>query len=186
MLTATLQSQDSIQIITNATWKQYQELEADGLISYIDNEIIIVAPGRNHERIADVIRQIIVFYCLYQRIPLFTFGSTRLEKLGVQGKEPDVAYAVGEDKDMPDVAAEVNFTSGSIKDLTKYVALGIPEVWVWQRDELKFYYLDNNNYYQITESKMLPGLTANKVARYCWRYEEDLISLCQEFFQDTN
>ena len=186
MQTTTLQSQDSIQIITNATWQQYEKLEADGLVSYIDNEIIVVAPGLNHERIADIIRFIMIFYCDAENLPMFTFNSYRLKKEGLQGKEPDVAYAFGEDKDTPDIAAEVNFTSGSVKDLSKYVALGILEVWVWQNQEVKFFALFEDDYQQIQESKILPRIAADKVTAFSLRLEESPLFLAREFVQSLS
>ena len=68
---------------------------------------------------------------------------------------------------MPDIAVEVNQTSGSINDLEKYKRLGIPEVWSWDKnDKLEFYILTNNEYKKSLTSKFLHNLESNIVQKY--------------------
>lgn len=141
---------DQILILTGTDWDYYEKLDDPEynsyLISFFNGEITIVSPGRNHERIADMIRYIILGYCRNFNLSFYTFNSTRLKEEGKEGKEPDVAYAFNIDKDKPDLAVEVNFSSGSLNDLTKYQYLKIKEVWIWQNQKIKFYLLQDNNY----------------------------------------
>ena len=133
--------EDQILILTSVDWEYYEKLDRPEynsyLISFLNGEITIVSPGRNHERIADMIRCIILGYCRKFNLSFYTFNSTRLEEEGKEGKEPDVAYAFHTDKDKPDLAVEVNVSSGSLNDLTKYQYLKIQEVWIWQNKEIK-------------------------------------------------
>ena len=118
MLTIGTQKSDRISTITNTTWAEYISLDLPSKrVSFRNGVITIVSPGRNHELIGDYIRLIILAYCRNLNIPVFTFNQTTLKE---EGKEPDVAYCFEIDKDKPDLAVEINLTSGSIDDLTKY------------------------------------------------------------------
>jgi Uma2 family endonuclease len=127
MLTIGTSKSDRITTITDTTWAEYIALDLNNKrVSFRNGIITIVSPGRNHEMIGD-------------NIPLFTFNQTTLKEEGKEGKKPDVAYCFNVDKDKPDLAVEVNLTSGSIDDLTKYQYLKIAEVWLWEGNMIKFF-----------------------------------------------
>ena len=180
---------DQILILTDADWEYYQKLNAPEyksyLISFFNREITIVSPGRNHERIADMIRCIILGYCRKFNLSFYTFKSTRLEEKGKEGKEPDVAYAFDIDKDKPDLAVEVNFSSGSLNDLTKYQYLKIKEVWIWQNQAINFYLLQENKYVEIDESVTLKGIKSSILINYINRsFQESPLDIEREFFKE--
>ena len=181
---------DQVLILAEATYQDYEELNASEygncLISYLNNQITIMSPGRNHERIADLIGGIITLYCYTFGIPHYGFGSTRLKKDGLVGKEPDKAYAFGEDKQKPDLAIEVNFTSGSLDDLIKYKYLQIEEVWIWQNQELKFYKLESDRYQEIETSINLDKIKSNILVKYINRgLTEDFLTIQKDFIEKT-
>ena len=70
-------------------------------------------------------------------------GSTTLKNPFTAGKEPDHSFSFEVEKDIPDLAIEVVYRSGSISDLQKYLYLEVDEVWFWQNEEIKFYQLIN-------------------------------------------
>ena len=180
---------DQILILTDTNWEYYEKLDTPEynsyLISFLKGEITIVSPGRNHEIIADMIRDIITGYCRKFNIRYYTFNSTRLKEEGKEGKEPDVAYAFNVDKDKPDLAVEVNFSSGSLNDLTKYQYLKIKEVWIWQNQAIKFYLLQENQYVEIDESVTLKGIKSSILINYINRsFTESPLDIQREFFQE--
>ena len=180
---------DQILILTNTDWEYYEKLDAPEynsyLISFLNGEITIVSPGRNHERIADLIRYIILGYCRRFDLRFYTFNSTRLKQEGKEGKEPDVAYAFNSDKSKPDLAVEVNFSSGSLNDLTKYQYLKIEEVWIWQHQEIKFYLLQENKYVEIDKSVTLQGIKSSILINYINRsFKESPLDIEREFFKE--
>jgi Uma2 family endonuclease len=65
------------------------------------------------------------------------------------GKEPDHSFSFEIEKKIPDLAIEVVFSSGSVRDLSKYKYLGVSEVWFWQNEEIKFYQLVDSQYVEI-------------------------------------
>ncbi|MDJ0553445.1 MAG: Uma2 family endonuclease [Microcoleaceae cyanobacterium MO_207.B10] len=164
MLTIGTQKSDRISTITNTTWAEYISLDLPSKrVSFRNGVITIVSPGRNHELIGDYIRLIILAYCRNLNIPVFTFNQTTLKEEGKEGKEPDVAYCFEIDKDKPDLALEINLTSGSIDDLTKYQYLKIPEVWVWENNKVKFFVTSDSEYLESTISNYLPNLNSDRV-----------------------
>ena len=69
---------DRILTIPEATWAEYESLKSLDfrlLISFFNNTITIVTPGRNHERIAEAIRTIVAAYCRKYKIRYWALGS---------------------------------------------------------------------------------------------------------------
>ncbi|MDJ0589512.1 MAG: Uma2 family endonuclease [Pleurocapsa sp. MO_226.B13] len=163
--------QDQILTITGATWTDYQKFESQEYlgyrVSYFKGEITIVSPGRNHERIAAVINRLIIAYCEKYNLQDFPFGQTRLNVWGQAGKEPDLAYAFNSDKDLPDLAVEVIFSSGDLETLkSSYKTIGIAELWVWKHNKITFYSLERDNYIEIELSRILTGIESKSLVKY--------------------
>lgn len=148
----------------------------------------IMAPVRKHERIKELTGRLIIAYCDAKEIDYFSFGSTTLKNKEFKvGKEPDTSYAIELtlpplslaaltvvlskhsliEKEVPDIAVEVNQTSGRINDLEKYKRLGIQEVWLWNKNNnLEFHILTNNEYSKSEQSKFLTNLESKTIQKY--------------------
>ena len=164
MLTIGTKKSDRISTITHTTWAEYISLDLPSKrVSFRNGVITIVSPGRNHELIGDYIRLIILAYCRNLNIPIFTFNQTTLKEEGKEGKEPDVAYCFGVDKEKPDLAVDINLTSGSIDDLTQYQYLNIPEVWLWENNKIRLFVYGDSGYLELTISNFLPKLNSDRV-----------------------
>lgn len=165
------QNSDRVTLISNATWKEFENLTLPStLISFRNGVITIVSPGRNHEIISDLIRAVIWGYCRQVKLLPYTFNQTRLKHEKKEGKEPDVAYCFGKDKKNPDLAVEVNLTSGSIDDLTKYEYLNIPEVWLWEQNRIRFFVYRPEGYLEVKRSNCLSGLQSDRVSDIVTNY----------------
>lgn len=125
-----------------------------------------MSPSRNHERIATTISILINAYCRRHLIDYYAFGSSDIKVAPIAGKQPDLSYCFQTEKDTPDLAVEVIFSSGGIKDLDKYKVLKVKEVWLWEKEQLKFFTLINNKYQQIQNSKCLDELNAKFLRQY--------------------
>jgi Uma2 family endonuclease len=182
--------QDRVLNITGATWHDYQQFnspEYSGYrVSYFDGEIIIVSPGRNHERITETIDRLIIAYCEKYNLLDFPFRQTRLEVEPFAGKEPDIAYAFNLDKDLPDLAVEVIFSSGDLDNLlTAYQNIGISELWIWKNDRLTFYYLDTidrDGYVEVNSSRLLPKIKAESLVKFVNRGLNESPSMIKKDF----
>ena len=165
---------DQIHIFNGISWHQYQEItagrEGDShyKISYLDRVLEIVSPGKKQEFIKELTGILIVAYCDTKDIEYYPLGSTTLKNESRKvAKEPDISYAIGEDKDIPDIAVEVNYSSGGVDDLARYLELGVPEVWMWEQDEtLTFYLLANNQYSKREQSSVLKNLPSKLISKF--------------------
>ncbi|BAY73842.1 hypothetical protein NIES25_02500 [Nostoc linckia NIES-25] len=150
------------------TWEEFEKLEiligdAPGLrITYLDGCVEFMTLGEQHETIKSIIAILLALYLFELGINFIPVGSaTRRAKEKGASFEPDESYYLGEKKENPDLAIEVNITSGSIDKLEKYKRFNITEVWFWENNEISVYHLTNNNYEQTTQSKLLPDLDIN-------------------------
>ena len=140
---------DRILVLTKKTWTDYEQIIENNpncCISYLNNVIKIVYPSRNHKRIATTIGILINAYCRKHQIPYFALGSSDIKKPFVAGKQPDASYCFKIEKNTPDLAIEVDYTSGGINDLESYKLLNVPEVWIYHNNAIAFYQLENSEY----------------------------------------
>jgi Uma2 family endonuclease len=84
-------------------------------------------------------------------------GSMTQEKEAEASAQADESFCIGSVKPIPDLSVEVIFTSGTIRKLAKYQALGVAEVWFWQDGVLQLYHLRSQSYESVNCSQ-LPGL----------------------------
>ncbi len=180
---------DQILTITGATWFDYQNFDSQEYpgyrVAYFNGEITIVSPGRNHERIAAVINRLIIAYCEKYELQDFPFGQTRLNIWGQAGREPDLAYAFNNDKDLPDLVVEVIFSSGDLETLkSSYKNIGICELWIWKENKMTFYALEQENYTVIQASEMLTTIESELLVKYVNRgMTESPLIIKQDFLK---
>ncbi len=154
------------------TWKEFEIIEtltadaADLRITYLDGCIEFMTLGEQHESIKKILAILIEAYLFEKGINFIPVGSaTRRAKEKNASFEPDESYYIGEKKGNPDLAIEVNITSGSIDKLEKYKRFNITEVWFWENNQLSLYYLKNDNYEQINQSELLPDFDIDLLIR---------------------
>jgi Uma2 family endonuclease len=153
------------------TWKEFEIIEtltADAgslRITYLDGYIEFMTLGEEHENIKKIIAILIEAYLFEKGINFIPVGSaTRRAKEKSASFEPDESYYIGDKKANPDLAIQVNITSGSIDKLEKYKRFNITEVWFWENNQLSLYHLKNGNYEQINQSELLPDFDIDLLA----------------------
>ncbi len=161
---------DQILIVAGMTWADYEKfdsIEYPGYrVSYFKGVITIVSPSPNHETIAEVINYLVVAYCRKYNLLYFPMRSTTLKNPPLAGKEPDVSFAFGTKKSLPDLAIEVVYSSGGVADLEKYKYLGVSEVWFWQNERIRFYKLVDSDYVELQVSDCLSKLSPDFLIRF--------------------
>ena len=170
-LTTSRQNREERYIISSITWQAYESLlsalgNSSGYrVAYLLETLEIMSPSRSHELDKKAIARLLEAYLEEKRIRFWGLGSTTLKNKDKQaGKEPDECYCISTDKEIPDLAIEVVYTSGGVDTLKIYQRLGIREVWFWQNNEFAIYCLENDNYQQ--QSKLLPDLDLTLFAQY--------------------
>lgn len=147
------------------SWEDFKTIQAameqrSGLrITYFDGVIEFMTLGEYHESIRSMIAILLGIYFWQREIEFIPVGSATRESKGESVSfEPDESYYLGEKKAHPDLAIEVNISSGSAKKLEKYQRLGIGEVWMWQDKKFSIYFLNGDHYQIISKSQLLPDL----------------------------
>ena len=134
-------------------------------ITYLDGSIEFMTLGERHEKIKSLIAILLGLYFFEKQIEFIPVGSaTRESEIKGASFEPDESYYIGQQKDHPDLAIEINITSGSVSKLERYKRFQIQEVWFWENEEISIYHLreaDNPetiHYEKINQSEILPEL----------------------------
>ena len=168
-----LQQKDKLFICSNTSWDEYEAILQEKAnssayrISFLNGVLKIMSPSRNHEIIKDFIYLLIISYCDAIELDYYPLGSTTLKQKDKSvGKEPDTSFCFNSLKQVPDLAVEVVFSSGSVEDLEKYQKLGVKEVWFWISDRLEIYVLIDDSYQRQNSSYNLSNLDAKLLEKY--------------------
>ena len=151
-----------------------------------------------------MINGLVKAYCRKYNLLYFPWGSTTLRnpftagkraaearvdarRKGMSAKTPDHSFTFEVQKDIPDLAIEVIFSSGGIQDLQKYKYLGVNEVWLWQNESIKFYQLIDTEYVEIAVSSCLPQLSSAFLIEYIHRgLTESPLTIEDDFIKQLN
>ncbi len=185
MITATALSKEVEQVadldrrftLYGVSWQQYETLRdtfenyAGLRLTYLEGTLEFFMPSRKHELFKKLLARLSELYALETNTRIYGFGSeTYCKQAKERGLEPDECYCIEVVKEIPDIAIEINLTSGSIDKLEVYRGLGIPEVWIWQDSKLLLYHLhlppNGSTEYQIVpKSEFLPHLDLDLLVR---------------------
>ncbi len=154
-----------------ATLEEYEQILAQlgdraiPRIRFRDNHILLMSSLPEHGKEIDVIADIVKAILRHQNRDWDSFHPIILRYGNNAGLEPDVCFYIdsyqailGKRKlDMsidppPDLAIEIDVTS--FTRIEDYISLAIPEVWIYKKNELKIYQLENNSYSETDKSRI--------------------------------
>ena len=157
----------------------------------------MMTPRKDHEWPSELIGGMLRALALALDIPVQSVGSTTLSAAkGGRGLQPDKAYYFGKELQVrfgevyrpgkdppPDLVIEVDVTNTSVPRLPIFARIGVPEIWRYVRDEVRFYRLTRQGkYLSIRHSVALPFLTPDDVTRCVnMRNEKDENSVIRAF-----
>jgi len=139
-------------------------------VTYLQGTLEIMSPLPAHERphrfIADVVKALLDA----QERDWEDFGSTTFKKRSAEvGLEPDTCFYIENAQRVrdcqrmdlevyppPDLAIGADLTSQTT--LAAYLALQVPEVWIYSQGELKIFLLQGDQYQQSQTSAIFAGL----------------------------
>ena len=174
LLTADRSFDEQRVLLQGVSWQQYEGLLAtlgDDFpslrLSYLEATLEIMTNSPEHEELKKIIGMLMEAYFQETQTRFHAIGSATFRQAANQrGLEPDECYCLGQKKDLPDLAIEIVLSSGAIDKLEIYRGLGIPEVWIWQRDRFAVYRLRSTGYELVTASELLPALNLDWLAGY--------------------
>lgn len=165
-------------VIQDLQWDDYEAvLEAlqhrHLRISYDCGRLEVMSPLSEHEIAALIIDRMVYVYCDEFDINLEGYGNTTWKRRSLgKGVEPDGCYyienaarIIGKRKfDLdtdppPDIVVEIDITNSSLRKFSIYAALGVPEIWRYDRKMVHFHGLVTGSFVETAHSRFLPGLT---------------------------
>jgi Uma2 family endonuclease len=163
---------DSIVVLHDVSWEDYERLLAmrgdhsAPRISYLEGEVEIMSPPRDHEVIKSYIGHLLEAWCTDRGMDVTPVGSWTIKKKAKRrGAEPDECYIFGTEKrNRPHLAIEVEWTHGGIDKLAIYEQLGVEEVWYWRKGVIDIYVLSSGKLVPAERSHVLPDLDLELLA----------------------
>jgi Uma2 family endonuclease len=158
-------SEDEMRVMTNVTWDAFEAFliergEKLPRVAYLEGTLELMSPSRDHDRISRRFGAVVDAYLNTLGITWDSAGAWLLKhKPTNSGLEPDETYLfheTGRERERPDLAIEVIWTSGSINKLEIYRRLCVPEVWFWQRRGISIHVLTPNGFELRAASECLP------------------------------
>jgi Uma2 family endonuclease len=167
-------------VFQNVSWEDYERLVEDLAerhfrVTYDRGKLEIKSPLSEHERMARIIERALHIYCEEKEVTLESYGNTtwKLRSLA-RGLEPDGCYYVanahqiiGKKRNLdleldppPDICVEIDIANESLSKFSIYAALGVPEIWRFEKKRAHFYELVRKSYREIPESRFITGLKA--------------------------
>ncbi len=190
-------------ILDNISWQTYLAILNDaencrGRMTYDRGVLEIMAPSKLHEKVKSLIGRMVETFTEELNIDIESVGSTTFKREDVaRGFEPDESYYVQHAADVrgkdeidllvdppPDLLIEVEISRSSLNKFGIYSALGVPEVWRYDGEQLQFYVLQADGYAEVQDSMVLAPLSASQLAHVLSRRtEESETALIREFRQ---
>ncbi len=160
-------------VYLNVGWDDYEKLLSMRgernvpRITYLDGVVELMSPSNYHELDKTRFARLLEAWSEAAGVQLEGSGSRTLKnKRKKVGAEADESYTVGRvprnDRDRPDIAIEVVWTSEGIDKLDVWRHLGVREVWFYERGSLRFFALrgakGHEGYVEISLSEIIPQL----------------------------
>jgi Uma2 family endonuclease len=172
--------------LRNLSWGKYQlllrALEGQPVrLTYDRGSLQIMTLSPEHEEFKHVFVLLLAVLALELRLPMKGRGSMTFQREDLdRGLEPDECYWIKNEARVrgkteidfrqdppPDLVVEIAITRSSIPRLDIYAALGVPEVWRFDGQELHVYHLGADAKYQAAQSSLsFPTLPVAELTRF--------------------
>jgi len=188
MKTATPEIAEQRVILSNVSWQTFEQLlnelgdNRSSRLAYDEGLLEIMTPLGRHENNNRFIESLIGVIADELNLNLKKFGSLTLKRSKkLKGAEPDSCYylqneplvrskqEIDLDNDPPpDLVLEIDITSGSLDKRPIYAAIGVPEFWHYDGNQLQVFVLQQStgNYQQFTQSPTFPWMPLDVIPRF--------------------
>jgi Uma2 family endonuclease len=169
----------SLVTILDVTWQEFESILQEmgnkraARVAYSEGTLEIMVPLPEHEKSKEIISDIVKTLLRVQKIRYEPFGSTTFKRKGLAGVEPDACFYIKNYQIMigrrrlepndppPDLAIETDVTSKTTIDA--YLAIGVPEVWIYDGGNFTIYLLQDNKYIKSDTSPNFPGVNISRI-----------------------
>lgn len=187
-------------VMLGISWGDYEKVvrELDGSsvqTTYNRGILKFESKSAEHEYFIELIKRMVDRLSIILRTKIIFFGSPTIKKSFLEkGAEPDACFYVSSAnlvsgkanvdvvKNVPDIVVEVDIHHSSDDKFEIYPALGVPEFWLYDGNEMKIYRLEDGKYEEISASLELPNLSAKTLTEFLNRSKTaDQFDLLIEF-----
>jgi Uma2 family endonuclease len=172
-------------IFQNVSWSDYKQL-TDELtewpgkrLTYDGGCLEIMSPLAKHEQYKELLSRIGTVVADAIELDIECLGSTTFTEDWLdKGTEPDTCFYIAHAPEIigkhridlnvdppPDIAVEVDITNPSIKKLSIYEAMRVPEVWLYNEKTLRIFLLNKSGYTLSTHSASFPILSSEALTK---------------------
>ena len=173
-------------LLKDISWQKFEAIllglgqDRSSKIVYDRGTLLIMVPLPEHEYFKEAISDLIKDLADELGMDYESYGSTTWRRQRVLGgAEPDncfyfqnIAAICGKiDIDLerdppPDLVLEIDITSSSLDSLPVYARLGIPEVWRYDRRQLRIYQLAKNTHVETEFSLAFPTFPVQAIPEF--------------------
>ncbi|MEZ2249482.1 Uma2 family endonuclease [Microcoleus sp.] len=169
-------------VLKGVSWSTFKALLADvgddraWRIAYDRGVLEIRMPLEEHEEPKRLIESFVEAIVDELEIELRSLGSLTLEREDLtRAVEPDSCFYIQNESVVrgrninlpndppPDLAIESDYTNSSVNKDAIYAALGVPELWRYQRQSLQVYHLVEGKYQKCDRSLAFPFLPVAEI-----------------------
>jgi Uma2 family endonuclease len=138
-------------------------------MTYLQGDLELMSPSQGHEFTKTNIGRLVETYADAVGVNLWGYGSWTLKNAPKErGAEPDECYCLGAppgEREFPDLAIEVVWTSGGLDKLKVYAGLGVGELWFWESGRISVHLLRGDHYEPSVKSVLFPVLDLALLAK---------------------
>jgi Uma2 family endonuclease len=185
LVAASLPGEERV-VLQNMTW-QFYELMLQELgegrsvrLTYDRGTLELMSPLMPHERSKRLIEKLIDALLEELDIPAVSVGSMTCKREDLaRGTEPDTGYYIQNEPlirsrdtiDLnqdppPDLVLEVEYSRSVVNKLQLYAALGVPELWRYDGNQLRVYRLEGSIYQQCETSPTFATISIAAIPRF--------------------
>lgn len=158
-------------IQTGVSWDSFKAIQhgfagSPGVrLFYYYGELEILSTSPEHEIAKGNVGFLLEDWMLTQGLEFVATGSFSCEKEDEASAQADESYCFGQKKPVPDLAIEVVITSGGTNKLKRYKALGVSEVWFWEKGAISIHQLIDAEYQRSNTSQFVKDIDLARLAR---------------------
>jgi Uma2 family endonuclease len=173
-------------ILRHVSWGTYERLLAEHLecssprFTYDRGMLEIMVVSAEHERPNRLLASLFEVLAEEMDIDFENLGSNTFKREDLtQGFEPDTCFYIQQVERIrgktrldltidppPDLVIEIDITSDFLNKLPIYAAVGVPEVWRYDGQDLTIFRLTGDAYSACEDSVALPGVTRTRLAQF--------------------
>ncbi|BAW95151.1 hypothetical protein NIES970_00510 [[Synechococcus] sp. NIES-970] len=167
-------------ILRDVSWQEFEQILVElgdrraARIAYQNGYLEIMTPLAEHEDNKEIVSDLVKILLEEANVEFRSLGSTTFRKQTSQGLEPDQCFYIENEAKIrgkkridlaidppPDLAIEIDITSRTYPEI--YAALGVPELWRFENNQLQINVLLDGIYQEVQESPHFPGMKLTQV-----------------------